>query len=1318
MVLIQFVKTFIKKNQNGQILLELIVAVGIFALVASSMISLVLGGNAALLQGSDQINAQTLAQEGIEAVRAVRDRAWNEINYNQSAVATSSGQWAFSGEGTSEKIGIYTRTIIFSDVCRDVLNNITVCPGAYLDRHAKKVDVKITWLTSTGITDTVDRIVYVTNWDSRDWQQTDWSGGPGQSIWSDSTKFDSGDSTLDRSMLGEIKLAPVGGGSCGLKTWTFLLSGSYVFDSDIQVTGGVAQLKPIVSPPSYPTTKPTIHPVLSYSVTSIGAWQSFSETAVKGAGTEIYYQLSSDNGSSWQYWSGSAWSTAGTTNYNTATIVNANIGTFATSTKQITFKAFLVSSGTNQVQLSSISLGCTQNHDWPFDVGSDYTYDSSKISVSGGVAKLISGTGSGATTDSGFNYIPATSYSWPFDTPSDYAYDSGKISVSSSLASLVGANNNTFRVTEYYLAAGAFSGTNYNLTLNQNLSSNYFVILQGSDGDGTASNDRGANVDYASLMADPWGTGDLNVSTGNNVIGLYRRGATNSWVGVVTVVECLTDCAASGFNLLGVTRVNHAGTTASGTQTAPVAWTNLAKTMLIGGYNGSGCDTSGTAVGHHKACQNRIYPSGTNTINWARNATGGTLINASSTVMTVQWGTGWNMQRVTVTGSAGGTGANLTTYYNTATITSVARANTWVWGTGWAAAGGIGNGAEGVLITLGNGVAKNTNETTVAVGAYYAVSRSFDVYALTNPSLLVDYQFKTNGDSTSLTYDQTTSTVASQYNRMALVYNGCASTATSFPIPIFSARYYTDTSIRMERRRTGVNFPAWTEGINFSGILSPISYPTDWPNIYPINSYSSSGIQSWSSFTETANKNSGEIYYQLSGDDGTTWKYWTGSAWATALASSSSNIASVINTNISSFATSTQQIKFRSFLQSNGAKLVQLDNINLGFSSTPSVWSYSAWDVTGAEVMPAGTLMTSGGNPGNYAKITVPISTANKVGGYWQQAFTSTASNPKVTVNFDYSVIDFNSIPSLAQIRVYLDPSSGVPVNQIGSSISVSALKAWTSTSTVSYLTSITSPGTYYLKIAFWVESATNSGPYSVGFDNVSLNWDATGYPTTSPTIQPAANYSIPNLGQYTGFTETATKAGTGEIYYQLSDNGGASWKYWTGLIWGTAASTNYNTASIVNTNIASLATTSATLIFKAFLVSNGTDQVQLDNVKISWSEAGSGGGSGYQTFGSFVSSAYNLGKSSPVQILEWNEGMVSGGDIKLQIRTAPDSGGTPGAWTSWYGLGGANTYFIDPSQTLLSTSLNWNQWLQYRAEISGDGSATPVLYNVKINYK
>jgi hypothetical protein len=110
------------------------------------------------------------------------------------------------------------------------------------------------------------------------------------------------------------------------------------------------------------------------------------------------------------------------------------------------------------------------------------------------------------------------------------------------------------------------------------------------------------------------------------------------------------------------------------------------------------------------------------------------------------------------------------------------------------------------------------------------------------------------------------------------------------------------------------------------------SYSTAKPTTTPITSLSVPKAVSWNSFAETATKNGGEIYYQLSTDNGSNWKYWDGLVWATTTSITNYNTASIINTNLNSFATSSNQIKWRAYLSSNGSQQVILDNIAISYT--------------------------------------------------------------------------------------------------------------------------------------------------------------------------------------------------------------------------------------------------------------------------------------------------------------------------------------------------------------------------------------------------
>jgi uncharacterized repeat protein (TIGR01451 family) len=382
----------------------------------------------------------------------------------------------------------------------------------------------------------------------------------------------------------------------------------------------------------------------------------------------------------------------------------------------------------------------------------------------------------------------------------------------------VAVTNPVFRVTEYQVTN---NGTAFTMTLNQNLAANYFVIVQGSDVNGT--NDVAPNSNYLSLTDDPFATGDFGGAVAANQLAFTRGANVTNWTGVVTVVECLTNCATAGFQLRSVERVAHTNAGVAGTDTSAVAWTNINQTMLMGGFNGPGCDTAETAAGDTKVCHARIWPSGTNTINWSRDANGAaSLTTATSTVMVVEWGSQWTVQRRRIQTDNGGDGVDATTEYATSAIAAVTRANTWVWGTGHTSDNGVGDAAEGVVLTLGNGVNVNATENVLAAGIESAGNDiDFEIYALTHADLAVDHRFKADGGTGSATFDVAVNFAAG--NRMALSYNTSDGTGTTYPRPMFSARYNLSDRIRLERRRTGSDFAAWVQGINFSAIDTPVS---------------------------------------------------------------------------------------------------------------------------------------------------------------------------------------------------------------------------------------------------------------------------------------------------------------------------------------------------------------------------------------------------------------------------------------------------------------------------------------------------------------
>ncbi|MFH1286557.1 MAG: LamG domain-containing protein [Candidatus Magasanikbacteria bacterium] len=111
---------------------------------------------------------------------------------------------------------------------------------------------------------------------------------------------------------------------------------------------------------------------------------------------------------------------------------------------------------------------------------------------------------------------------------------------------------------------------------------------------------------------------------------------------------------------------------------------------------------------------------------------------------------------------------------------------------------------------------------------------------------------------------------------------------------------------------------------------------------------------------------------------------------------------------------------------------------------------------------------------------------------------------------------------------------------------------------------------------------------------------------SVSPSHFYAGGVSISNVvGQaYTtldDFTETLGSGNQGNVFYQLSKNG-TDFYFNTSSVWTLTTSTpDRNPASVIATNISTFNNVigSSTLFFKAFLTSNGSEEVQLDTISL-----------------------------------------------------------------------------------------------------------------------
>jgi len=81
----------------------------------------------------------------------------------------------------------------------------------------------------------------------------------------------------------------------------------------------------------------------------------------------------------------------------------------------------------------------------------------------------------------------------------------------------------------------------------------------------------------------------------------------------------------------------------------------------------------------------------------------------------------------------------------------------------------------------------------------------------------------------------------------------------------------------------------------------------------------------------TSANNQGTVRFQVSTDNGTTWRYWNGSSWATTTATDGTQTSSVSDTtsNISVLDIDGGNFKWRAYLSSDGSQIAELDHVDI-----------------------------------------------------------------------------------------------------------------------------------------------------------------------------------------------------------------------------------------------------------------------------------------------------------------------------------------------------------------------------------------------------
>lgn len=206
------------KNKNlGFSLIEIIVALGIFAILAAGVFY-VAGNSFSNFYGSgDKQQITQFTQEAIEVVKSIRDNSWQDIENvvgtgDKGLAKNVGGYWEFSG--TSNTLGDLTRVVGVSSIYRDSSGNI-VDSGGTIDPNTYKVTATT---TASGIDPYVLNTI-LTNWAYKSWSQSDWSGVGAREFWSNNTMASSSYSNVNTTTVGELKLSFSAGTPMSWSAW-------------------------------------------------------------------------------------------------------------------------------------------------------------------------------------------------------------------------------------------------------------------------------------------------------------------------------------------------------------------------------------------------------------------------------------------------------------------------------------------------------------------------------------------------------------------------------------------------------------------------------------------------------------------------------------------------------------------------------------------------------------------------------------------------------------------------------------------------------------------------------------------------------------------------------------------------------------------------------------------------------------------------------------------------------------------------------------------------------------------------------------------
>lgn len=164
----------VRMNNKGQSIVEIVVALAIFSLVSSAVVSLLLGGVGTFARREHNLRAVFALQEDTEAVRSIAHGSWNTIESGEKAIVKNNG-WTISDDLPID--GEFIRTVTFSPIYRDGSGEIVTSDisGATLDPFSFESAARVRWIRLDNEEDYLESRFFISPGDFSLRLDNDWS---------------------------------------------------------------------------------------------------------------------------------------------------------------------------------------------------------------------------------------------------------------------------------------------------------------------------------------------------------------------------------------------------------------------------------------------------------------------------------------------------------------------------------------------------------------------------------------------------------------------------------------------------------------------------------------------------------------------------------------------------------------------------------------------------------------------------------------------------------------------------------------------------------------------------------------------------------------------------------------------------------------------------------------------------------------------------------------------------------------------------------------------------------------------------------------